>query len=102
MMRRPPRSTLFPYTPLFRSKLGESADCLRAPAISGCMVDLATGILRDGQLSGLRVIRQTDVTRTSPDRSVPGAKYIYSAVKWTRGAFKRPEIACGVRYARRS
>ena len=70
-------------------------------AISGCMVDLATGILRDGQLSGLRVIRQTDVTRTSPDRSVPGAKYIYSAVKWTRGAFKRPEIACGVRYARR-
>src|ERR1022692_4923037 len=28
------------------------------------MVDLATGILRDGQLSGLRVIRQTDVTRT--------------------------------------
>src|ERR1039458_4194817 len=70
-------------------------------AISGCMVDLATGILRDGQLSGLRVIRQTDVTRTSPDRSVPGAKYIYSAVKWTRGAFKRPGIACGVRYARR-
>ena len=25
MIRRPPRSTLFPYTPLFRSTLGESA-----------------------------------------------------------------------------
>src|SRR2546427_9519585 len=28
MIRRPPRSTLFPYTTLFRSKLGHLAHCL--------------------------------------------------------------------------
>jgi len=28
MIRRPPRSTLFPYTTLFRSALGEQADYL--------------------------------------------------------------------------
>src|SRR3712207_8382344 len=45
MIRRPPRSTLFPYTTLFRSSVGsepavwgsviEKAD-LRSPASSGC------------------------------------------------------------------
>src|SRR5256885_12295191 len=29
MIRRPPRSTLFPYTTLFRSALVEGNDCLR-------------------------------------------------------------------------
>src|SRR3712207_6537464 len=29
MIRRPPRSTLFPYTTLFRSQLGHSASVLR-------------------------------------------------------------------------
>src|SRR2546429_7340418 len=38
MIRRPPRSTLFPYTTLFRSRVGEGA-CLR----------LAAGILGDGE-----------------------------------------------------
>src|SRR3712207_7991333 len=33
MIRRPPRSTLFPYTTLFRSPLGSPSPCaLRAPA----------------------------------------------------------------------
>src|SRR3712207_8771582 len=32
MMRRPPRSTLFPYTPLFRSQVG--AEVLHAPYYS--------------------------------------------------------------------
>src|SRR2546430_11070445 len=27
MIRRPPRSTLFPYTTLFRSETGEESDC---------------------------------------------------------------------------
>src|SRR3712207_7476774 len=31
MIRRPPRSTLFPYTTLFRSSLGRRAGELRAP-----------------------------------------------------------------------
>src|SRR2546428_8239000 len=29
MIRRPPRSTLFPYTTLFRSNVALGADCLR-------------------------------------------------------------------------
>src|SRR5438067_11322345 len=30
MIRRPPRSTLFPYTTLFRSRLGRRRECHRA------------------------------------------------------------------------
>src|SRR5205807_8654615 len=38
MIRRPPRSTLFPYTTLFRSSLGRSSSCAtsRAPAWPAC------------------------------------------------------------------
>src|SRR3712207_9063209 len=32
MIRRPPRSTLFPYTPLFRSRHGSDAVGLETPA----------------------------------------------------------------------
>src|SRR5256885_14601108 len=38
MIRRPPRSTLFPYTTLFRSRIGSAekgATCIRRDAISG-------------------------------------------------------------------
>src|SRR5260370_15017697 len=46
MIRRPPRSTLFPYTTLFRSPDGEVPYCLEAPIpvahqhrnIIGCLV----------------------------------------------------------------
>src|SRR2546429_4970545 len=34
MMRRPPRSTLFPYTTLFRSALGCRADGTRVPHLA--------------------------------------------------------------------
>src|SRR5437588_5314740 len=32
MLRRPPRSTLFPYTTLFRSNCGSERSCRRPPA----------------------------------------------------------------------
>src|SRR5256885_6871204 len=35
MIRRPPRSTLFPYTTLFRSHRGESVFVLEKPAFAG-------------------------------------------------------------------
>src|SRR5258707_3860752 len=35
MIRRPPRSTLFPYTTLFRSDLGASTAAARAPRSRG-------------------------------------------------------------------
>src|SRR5690242_20907013 len=34
MIRRPPRSTLFPYTTLFRSPLSNSTPCIRKDRIS--------------------------------------------------------------------
>src|SRR2546428_7628999 len=47
MIRRPPRSTLFPYTTLFRSNCGNSSSCTQvitvhdtvAPVLSGCPRD---------------------------------------------------------------
>src|SRR3712207_7614272 len=36
MIRRPPRSTLFPYTTLFRSDFAEPAECLRTQPGVGC------------------------------------------------------------------
>src|SRR5690348_18002490 len=36
MMRRSPRSTLFPYTTLFRSVGGESEWQAQEPAVTGC------------------------------------------------------------------
>src|SRR2546427_7753496 len=41
MIRRPPRSTLFPYTTLFRSDLSHPALASRSRAASGRMVALS-------------------------------------------------------------
>src|SRR3712207_8151999 len=51
MMRRPPRSTLFPYTTLFRSHLLEAADLDRADAT--LVLDTAAQI--DQALAGREV-----------------------------------------------
>src|SRR5690606_41680111 len=41
MIRRPPRSTLFPYTTLFRSRLDKRADFLRADdPVEPCALDV--------------------------------------------------------------
>src|SRR3989454_5767014 len=42
MIRRPPRSTLFPYTTLFRSALGNSPREMTAAAVGGKTIVLAT------------------------------------------------------------
>src|SRR2546426_8748348 len=42
MIRRPPRSTLFPYTTLFRSALGNSPRVMTAAAVGGKTIVLAT------------------------------------------------------------
>src|SRR2546423_11077722 len=52
MIRRPPRSTLFPYTTLFRSPCRE-VDPLGvgpgAPAVAGGLVDRGRGVVRGGR-----------------------------------------------------
>src|SRR5258707_10490572 len=42
MIRRPPRSTLFPYTTLFRSSRGTTAAMIRCPLIGECCVRTPT------------------------------------------------------------
>src|SRR5256885_7496144 len=52
MIRRPPRSTLFPYTTLFRSRIGEHARCrTRAPA--ACLIAHRNAPHRDAELRGV-------------------------------------------------
>src|SRR5258708_15213312 len=44
MIRRPPRSTLFPYTTLFRSQLWSNLDGSAIPGLAEVSQDLARGI----------------------------------------------------------
>src|SRR3712207_6953169 len=44
MIRRPPRSTLFPYTTLFRSILAGAAFLTKAMALTGIPAALAQGV----------------------------------------------------------
>src|SRR5256885_11008017 len=50
MIRRPPRSTLFPYTTLFRSKAFDGAGDLAARLLQRCGAG-------DGELLGDRLVR---------------------------------------------
>src|SRR3712207_8411826 len=62
MIRRPPRSTLFPYTTLFRSRRGEErhpAEDVRVP---------------ERQTSRQRDLRRRDAQRRVEDRPVVGAE----------------------------
>src|SRR5258707_13642125 len=59
MIRRPPRSTLFPYTTLFRSKEGSKSDRIDARKLAE--------LLRNGSLSavyhgenGLRMLKRSE------------------------------------------
>src|SRR3712207_7971790 len=47
MIRRPPRSTLFPYTTLFRSK--RAGDAVRVPAVAQLAVELVDEVAAVGE-----------------------------------------------------
>src|SRR5258707_10778316 len=52
MIRRPPRSTLFPYTTLFRSTLNEAvANALADPVVRKRLTDIAQDIFPREQLT---------------------------------------------------
>src|SRR3712207_7635795 len=57
MIRRPPRSTLFPYTTLFRSVLDEDPDRARA------LVDLEDRILERARQSDRRRVSAAELRR---------------------------------------
>src|SRR3712207_7605640 len=64
MIRRPPRSTLFPYTTLFRSSEGPLAPARRAPGLG--RVPRLHG-LRDAALPRGRLGRGEDRARSAGD-----------------------------------
>src|SRR5258708_16376214 len=59
MIRRPPRSTLFPYTTLFRSLAVVSA---------GAAAQAIAGIAQHRAPSALRIVRIGDADTVRPDR----------------------------------
>src|SRR3712207_8283201 len=51
MIRRPPRSTLFPYTTLFRSEMLVRARCFAEPGIVGYIQDEVRSLARAQDLA---------------------------------------------------
>src|SRR5258708_28593035 len=75
MIRRPPRSTLFPYTTLFRSKLVRVRDDVGADVVvprSARGAEAALGVHADGDRRGQFVARSEEHTSElqSPDHLV--------------------------------
>src|SRR5690349_24000562 len=67
MIRRPPRSTLFPYTTLFRSDMDVDAGDLDALHLGGAGVDLA-GVLQGNAEFVLRLAGRDLGVRAGIDR----------------------------------
>src|SRR5256885_9265980 len=100
MIRRPPRSTLFPYTTLFRSKLQKKAS--RPGVIQGrleemSMIDLMQS-LEMGQKSCRLLVRQGGThgelyfaggqCRDAKVGKAEGDDAVYKVVLWTEGEFE--------------
>src|SRR3712207_9024605 len=56
MIRRPPRSTLFPYTTLFRSRVGEPADRVAMNPAAEAMVEAF--LVVDVEAGGLLLVER--------------------------------------------
>src|SRR5947209_9792726 len=70
MIRRPPRSTLFPYTTLFRSQVVERVEIEVLPDIGRVISVLGReDVVVSGALGILRAIRITDTVRPHVLRS---------------------------------
>src|SRR3712207_7691050 len=81
MIRRPPRSTLFPYTTLFRSQLAQTAGLFMAVVLAGQLVAAAvlyvgadvgwtaTNMLRADLLAHVLDLDQNFHTTRTPGRS---------------------------------
>src|SRR5436305_12107109 len=68
MIRRPPRSTLFPYTTLFRSDINENAGSLN---IVRAIASLAHGIGMQATAEGVETKEQRSEEHTSELQSRP-------------------------------
>src|SRR3712207_8595847 len=74
MIRRPPRSTLFPYTTLFRSttwKTTSTGPRLKAPSVTWILLrrGWASGSIRQVFFHGLQRLREDDYFRSEEHTS---------------------------------
>src|SRR3712207_7988271 len=89
MIRRPPRSTLFPYTTLFRSADGFAADIMRetlrrsslAAARAGSRVNLELPLRADARLGGHVVQGHVDRKSTRLNSSHANISYAVFCLK---------------------
>src|SRR5438552_7746771 len=102
MLRRPPRSTLFPYTTLFRSSLrelwheeaGEAGRCVLG-AVKSTVGHLLTGAGAAGLLKVLLAIRHETLPPTAnfrapaPGCPLPAGRFAF----WTKPRRWRPRTA---------
>src|SRR5256885_10858504 len=65
MIRRPPRSTLFPYTTLFRSMSGDTAGAAREVAESGDLTQAAISPPLAAETYGLQILAHRSEEHTS-------------------------------------
>src|SRR3989454_11377238 len=100
MIRRPPRSTLFPYTTLFRSQF---------PAQSLCSAIYEQGGIRTGEIGNAMVGRNVggreipsdmDLVRMAIPRRAYTQSHIANVVEVAEHVFKPPEALRGVRVNR--
>src|SRR5688572_31259454 len=69
MIRRPPRSTLFPYTTLFRSRPGPAG---KLGELQPALVVLVDRVEEGRRLGGMDQNRNAQLSRLAPHRVEPG------------------------------
>src|SRR5256885_11017607 len=71
MIRRPPRSTLFPYTTLFRSRLAVDRNSIHGDTVEGRLVALGVDVLAQHRAGALRERQRLDrqALQVLPDQS---------------------------------
>src|SRR2546430_9944704 len=60
MIRRPPRSTLFPYTTLFRSKTRRVIDALKAKGVASSEIRTSNFSLQQPWENGRRIVGRSE------------------------------------------
>src|SRR3712207_8481439 len=96
MIRRPPRSTLFPYTTLFRSAADALFDGLRGPGfdlVEGGVQEAARGVVR---LDGVAVGRSEEHTSELQSRQYLVCRLLLEKKKKLIQTNKYSDVVCDV------
>src|SRR5256886_15051690 len=104
MIRRPPRSTLFPYTTLFRSRHADDKEDPGGFGSRGPLVCVAPGggVRRREQLTAYLRHQTAAAEHFAADRDdvAPGRELDRTSDRVTRGRLRRPVVASAERVVR--